>query len=303
MTQTLTRPQHEESWNLEPLSVPLGFAAGDSNLYRYVGNRPTNSRDPSGLQELPPPSDQTSPAYADSWNAAGTNKAPFSFDIDAHLFQMWNLRLKPGEYVSYQRGCVGLASIRVSDSGQMPHLHPGARAFGSYQEAQAALAALDKAGTRGMLIAYQDTNPLLTTFPPIGTYPSSTEFDPTSLPLGDLNFASLVELYGTAYWEWIDSGWHMGAPMHSIFFGDIKDTPMIRANRDVHHCRVLPAGYHGKPVFTVYLVIPTARDIDRGRDGNGKFPRYRTGSPIYTFPPNITPPSINRPPTSGNTNE
>ncbi len=29
---------------------PAGFAAGDSNLYRYVGNSPTNATDPSGLQ-------------------------------------------------------------------------------------------------------------------------------------------------------------------------------------------------------------------------------------------------------------
>jgi RHS repeat-associated protein len=28
---------------------PIGFAAGDENLYRYVGNRPTISTDPSGL--------------------------------------------------------------------------------------------------------------------------------------------------------------------------------------------------------------------------------------------------------------
>ena len=30
---------------------PLGFDAGDSNLYRYVGNGPTNGMDPSGLRE------------------------------------------------------------------------------------------------------------------------------------------------------------------------------------------------------------------------------------------------------------
>ncbi len=30
---------------------PIGFAAGDANLYRYVGNSPTNATDPSGLVE------------------------------------------------------------------------------------------------------------------------------------------------------------------------------------------------------------------------------------------------------------
>ncbi len=29
---------------------PIGFAAGDANLYRYVGNSPTNAIDPSGLE-------------------------------------------------------------------------------------------------------------------------------------------------------------------------------------------------------------------------------------------------------------
>jgi RHS repeat-associated protein len=32
---------------------PLGFAAGDSNLYRYEGGGPTNATDPSGLEERP----------------------------------------------------------------------------------------------------------------------------------------------------------------------------------------------------------------------------------------------------------
>jgi RHS repeat-associated protein len=31
---------------------PAGFRAGDSNLYRYVGNGPTNRTDPAGLQDL-----------------------------------------------------------------------------------------------------------------------------------------------------------------------------------------------------------------------------------------------------------
>src|SRR5262249_49496098 len=38
---------------------PLGFDAGDSNLYRYVNNRPTQYTDPTGKAELPPPDYRT----------------------------------------------------------------------------------------------------------------------------------------------------------------------------------------------------------------------------------------------------
>jgi RHS repeat-associated protein len=34
---------------------PSGFAAGDANLYRYVGNSPTNATDPSGLDSIKVP--------------------------------------------------------------------------------------------------------------------------------------------------------------------------------------------------------------------------------------------------------
>lgn len=33
---------------------PIGFQAADPNLYRYVGNSPTNYTDPSGLQHMSP---------------------------------------------------------------------------------------------------------------------------------------------------------------------------------------------------------------------------------------------------------
>ncbi len=48
-------PPTVEQWIVRLFSDdrPLGFQAGDDNLYRYVDNDPTNATDPSGLQALP----------------------------------------------------------------------------------------------------------------------------------------------------------------------------------------------------------------------------------------------------------
>ncbi len=45
---------------------PIGFAAGDVNLYRYVGNDPLNRTDPSGLDSIPLgiPGNDNNPATA-----------------------------------------------------------------------------------------------------------------------------------------------------------------------------------------------------------------------------------------------
>ena len=50
---------------------PLGFAAGDVNLYRYVGNSPVNYNDPTGMDEwgpLPDPEEALNRKFS-SWNA------------------------------------------------------------------------------------------------------------------------------------------------------------------------------------------------------------------------------------------
>jgi RHS repeat-associated protein len=40
---------------------PLGFSAGDTNLYRYVGNQPTGATDPSGLARIADPTGSVQP--------------------------------------------------------------------------------------------------------------------------------------------------------------------------------------------------------------------------------------------------
>ena len=57
ITFTVAAPRKEETVMYDPSigrwleEDPLGFEAGDANLYRYVGNGPTNKIDPYGLWE------------------------------------------------------------------------------------------------------------------------------------------------------------------------------------------------------------------------------------------------------------
>jgi RHS repeat-associated protein len=54
---------------------PLGFRAGDANLFRYVGNNPTNQTDPTGLQDAWP-SPIGSPIYGNPMNGNPINEGP-----------------------------------------------------------------------------------------------------------------------------------------------------------------------------------------------------------------------------------
>ena len=69
---------------------PLGFAAGDSNLYRYVGNGPTNGTDPSG--------------------EVGNGNPP----TDAEILQ----RLQEDDYIRQQEA-IGAAAIEASANSQI----------------------------------------------------------------------------------------------------------------------------------------------------------------------------------------
>lgn len=44
-----TTTQGRRTWELGHGGEPLGFEAGDANLYRYCDNDPTDATDPSGL--------------------------------------------------------------------------------------------------------------------------------------------------------------------------------------------------------------------------------------------------------------
>ena len=48
-TPTTNRDAWDEKANPRFGGTPLGFEAGDANVYRYVNNSPTNATDPSGM--------------------------------------------------------------------------------------------------------------------------------------------------------------------------------------------------------------------------------------------------------------
>jgi RHS repeat-associated protein len=66
---------------------PIGFEAGDANLYRYVGNGPTNASDPYGLWEVTRSGGRKATAVAE----AGDTIRELARDIglDAHEYKEW----------------------------------------------------------------------------------------------------------------------------------------------------------------------------------------------------------------------
>src|SRR5262245_14130258 len=66
---------------------PLDFDAGDPNLYRYVGNSPTNATDPSGMWLLIHNTEQEQKAFSALAERAGV-KLGFSQSNDAAYLRL-----------------------------------------------------------------------------------------------------------------------------------------------------------------------------------------------------------------------
>jgi hypothetical protein len=78
--QTMTARALRIAWQT---SQPLGFAAGQSNLYQYVGDDPTDLTDPSGEKRLFPPDDPNEQVRI--FPTAGTIQVgAFSAEIDSN---------------------------------------------------------------------------------------------------------------------------------------------------------------------------------------------------------------------------
>jgi RHS repeat-associated protein len=78
---------------------PIGFNAGDANLYRYVGNSSTNATDPSGLEEKSP--EVTLQFDGEMWTFSGINN--------------WNS--ERDAYVDYVAEQLRAAGVQASNRG------------------------------------------------------------------------------------------------------------------------------------------------------------------------------------------
>jgi RHS repeat-associated protein len=91
---------------------PLGFAAGDANLYRYVGNTPTLLVDPSGYSEQLPLWVQ----FVNAWdNVLGHHRIGW-FAQGSNFFAGWGDTLSFG-LTSYARQGLGYDDVVDYDSG------------------------------------------------------------------------------------------------------------------------------------------------------------------------------------------
>lgn len=110
---------------------PIGYAAGDANLYRYVGNQPTTKRDPSGLKEWDEESAREEVnRQIEDWRKDGYNLAA---DLLAHWLEQDGSKFMYTESHIKEICNNGLPVIRQKVFGEINRTHYpyGTTLFGS----------------------------------------------------------------------------------------------------------------------------------------------------------------------------
>jgi RHS repeat-associated protein len=114
---------------------PSGFAAEDTNLYRFVGDGPTCNVDPSGHMPYTPVAPQ--PRFDDDPSDWRVEKLTF---FSGSVMRALHFQQTQGglfgenthEYTMYRQGCVGLNALRLNvPRGNVATTLPGTRAFDS----------------------------------------------------------------------------------------------------------------------------------------------------------------------------
>jgi RHS repeat-associated protein len=126
----------EDGWRWLQLSTgkwlsddPIGFAAGDADLYRYVGNDPANYTDPSGLWKITrDPSSQTATAVSE--NRDTLDSLATTLGLNSSEFQKWlggpaTVKLDHAPGKSVRSNMVAFADIEKYTSSGTNAIAPG----------------------------------------------------------------------------------------------------------------------------------------------------------------------------------
>ncbi|XZE35482.1 RHS repeat domain-containing protein [Pirellulaceae bacterium SH501] len=155
---------------------PIGFAAGDANLYRYVGNHPTYANDPSGLQEpvaeLPKVDPAPRPKTITGWknpgyprgsiHSEGSNWVMFKRSLSVTRYKASGFSAENAQ-IAFERGCFGLTSFRLGRGGRMITAGDGVGAFQSLDDAWNYLLKLRSQGVDSRILVFSSAYPF--TFP------------------------------------------------------------------------------------------------------------------------------------------
>jgi RHS repeat-associated protein len=239
---------------------PSGFTAGDDDLYRFVGNNPTDATDPSGLE--PGGMDSSD----DAWDEAFRRGNPSNFkggqifipgsvvmrNLGFSQYSWFGLGGETFEYSTLAQGCMGLNKLRLNNNFG-PFTLPNAQAFATLEaavEAQKAMVRMNDKGTRIVISAYQD-NYLDEQLTPFLLPMSKTEYDlgkirairagfPGIKPKGNLSTFDFVTL-------------HQNADLSVLFYETMDFGISKNSNLDViHKLKLYPPNRAG----TIYIVAP-----------------------------------------------
>jgi hypothetical protein len=234
---------------------PLRYAGGDSNLYRYVKNNPTNRDDPSGLDPLVPPTDHDDPY--------GLRSTPVPGDFEGETGK-WSPDVFLGKhgipedstnpvYNWLRKGCIGLAAIRTGTYRE-GHEGRGVTAldasnlhfFKDLNDAKRFQRDQERADTaveeQGVLFAFQCTIDFTKSLKLKKGSPYPSELDPNVRPVlshlygAEYNFATAFQddRYNIWFWEWMPEG-------------------ASGSNWVIKHYKDLPAGDYKYAVYGVVM--------------------------------------------------
>jgi hypothetical protein len=204
---------------------PKGFEAGDSNLYRYVGNATTNATDPSGLDHIDNRIDARIQRELERQRNSIQGTANGSWPVQLYLNLM--LRLNDDDWRETRRGCIGLVNVRLGLRYMSFPLfgNQGVTWFNTYAGADAFRNQLLRNGQ-----ANGQPRILALCFRGL-TIPPATLAQPGRTPLpSDVDLAPgydwwvLNEPVGQApYWEHTSGAWNPANPNQTVIHTPLQD--------------------------------------------------------------------------------